>query len=596
MRGRQDHWIGTQNIGVFLHVTKDSTARTVLLALALAGVTFVVFGQTAGHEFLHYDDPDYVTENPHVLPGLTLANVKWAFTTGHAANWHPVTWLSHMLDCALFGPNPRGPHLVNVLLHAVNAVLLFLVLRTMTQAVWRSLLVAALFALHPLHVESVAWIAERKDVLSTLFWLLTMWAYVAYTRRRSVARYVVVAALLALGLMAKPMLVTLPFVLLLLDYWPLKRFPAEKGARVSLRVIRPFVVEKIPLFALSVASCLVTVLVQHQGGAVATLSKIALPYRIGNAAEAYAEYLLKTLWPAKLAAFYPHPGASLAWGVAILSAFVLAAVSVLALRTLKSRRYVAVGWLWYVGTLIPVIGLVQVGDQAMADRYTYVPLIGVFIVIAWALGEAVAAKPGWRAVIVAYVVLTMGVLGALTWVQTSRWRNDTALFSHALAVTEYNAVAHNNLGNALLRDGLRDQAIRHFRDALEIDPGHIRAYVNLGQALYELGNIQEAVQLYARALQLAPNHAPAHVSLGVALLKAGHPEEAAQHLARAVQLDPENVEAHNNLGVALAAQGRLKEAAQHFAEALRLRPDHSGARQNLERALAQLKQNGALEQ
>ena len=490
-----------------------------LICFMLAIVTLAVYWQVGNSAFVNYDDPTYVTDNQDVRAGLTAESVTWAFSTTHGGNWHPLTWLSHMLDCQIYGLNPRGHHYTNLLFHILNTILLLLVLQKMTGALWKSALVAALFALHPLHVESVAWVAERKDVLSTFFWMLTVGVYVLYVENPGVKKYLLTILLFALGLMAKPMLVTLPFVLLLLDYWPLGRFqikklgtaqssdgtspkdtrnekrkspkgPAkdavrskkntESGYRWSLAL--PLIWEKIPLFVIAVASSIVTFFAQQSGGAVRSLEALPFTVRISNALVAYISYIGKTIWPFHLAVFYPHPGMLAGWKIAG-ACLLLLSISFMAIRALRLYPYFTVGWLWYLGTLVPVIGLVQIGSQAMADRYTYVPLIGIFIIIAWGIFDLAA---GWRyrkegvAVVSASLLL---ILMVMTWFQLQHWSNSITLFKHAINVTENNLTAHYNLGLALVKNARMDEAIDHFTRALQINPDNANSHKNLGNAM-----------------------------------------------------------------------------------------------------------------
>ena len=510
-----------------------------LVCVFLAVATLAVYWQVGSYEFVNYDDNYYISDNSHVQQGLTGDSIIWAFTATHIANWHPLTWLSHMLDCQLYGMNPTGHHLTNVFFHLVNTLLLFLVLKWMTGALWRSGFVAALFALHPLHVESVAWVAERKDVLSTLFWMLTMWAYLGYTKRPGVKRYLLILLFFALGLMAKPMLVTLPFVLLLLDYWPLGRIwlgqsgiehPVANQANIAAKKPRTqifrLLLEKTPLFALAAVSSVVTFIVQKSGGAVKALETYPFNIRITNAMVSYFRYISKAIWPQKLAALYPHPGQSLPMWHAALAGLLLVVISTVVIRAGRRCPYLPVGWLWYVGTLVPVIGLVQVGEQAMADRYTYVSLIGLFIIIAWGVPELVK---GWRqrrlALGVSAGVLLLGLM-VCTWFQARHWKDTITLFTHAVNVTANNYVAH--------------------------------------------------------------------YSLGLALGKEGKLEESMEHSYKALRIKPDYADAHNNLGTALAKQGRMKEAAAHFSEALRINPDYQKARENLEKALFILRKRGLI--
>jgi len=578
--------------------------RTVPLAVALglSVLVLAVYLQTGSHGFITLDDGEYVYQNVHVRNGLSPEGVRWAFTAFHSANWHPMTWLSHMTDVSLFGQDAGWPHRVNVLLHLANTVLLFLVLWRMTGGLWQSGFVAALFAVHPLHVESVAWISERKDVLSTLFWLLTMWAYLWYVRKPGAGRYLLVAVLFALGLMSKPMLVTLPLVLLLLDGWPLGRLSRGVAAR---RVL-----EKVPLLALSVASCIVTVLAQGSGAAIAPVRNAPLAFRVSNAAVSYATYLGQTVWPASLSVFYPHPASVHsgvpAWQVAG-AALLLGGVSFLAFRERRRRPYLAVGWLWYVGTLVPVIGLVQVGGASHADRYTYVPLIGIFVALAWGASELVSGRRWGRAAMGAAGGAVVLALTTTAYVQAGYWRDSGTLFSRALAVTQDNWMAWTCLGVALEERGRSEEAVARYREALRIDPdfaeawydlgvstarmgkdreamgyyrealkrapGLANAWYNLGVSAEKLGLPREAMDAYREALRRDPAYARAWYNLGLAHGRAGEVREAIDCLRRAVQSDPAYVDAWYNLGVAQARSGDPEGAVAAFREALRLAPD-----------------------
>jgi protein O-mannosyl-transferase len=559
------------------------------LCLLLVLVTLLVYLPAWRHQFLRFDDADYVTDNGMVQSGLTWAGAKWAFTTFHSSNWHPLTWLSHMLDATLFGPGPTGPHGANVLLHVANTVLLFLLLGRLTQAVWRSALVAALFALHPLHVESVAWVAERKDLLSGMFFLLSVLAYTSYVSyvshkaERSLRFYLLSLFFFALGLLSKPMLVTLPLVLLLLDYWPLRRFTIY-----DLRfTIWPLIREKVPFLVLSIVSCVITYQAQQQGGAVRSLASFPLDERIGNAAVAYARYLGKVFWPVDLAVFYPHPGQ---WppGLVLLAAALLAGLCLLVLRYGRRFPYAVTGWFWFLGMLIPVIGLVQVSNQSMADRYTYLPSIGLFIVLAWGAGELVDCRRRAKAlagiaaglVVVACAVQTRG--------QLRYWRDGESLFRHALAVTGRNFVAHNNLGNVLLDQGHVDEAIAHYQRALEIQPRYADAGNNLGSALLEKGQVDEAIAWYQKALELQPDYALAHNNLGNALLRKGQVDEAIAQYCKTLALQPDYASAWNNLATALRKKGQLDEAIIHYRKALELNPCHARGHNNLGDVLLQM--------
>ena len=492
---------------------RDGVAVWAVCALLLLAVA-LVFGQTVGHEFVNYDDDDYIYENSQVTRGLTSEGVGWAFTRSHSGNWHPLTWMSHMLDCECYGLRPGGHHLSNVLLHAATAILLFLALRQMTGRLWPSALVAVVFAVHPLRVESVAWVTERKDLLSGLFFMLTLAAYARYAGRPfSPARYLAVVVLFALGLMAKPMLVTLPFVLLLLDYWPLDRF--DGSPRRGLRLI----VEKIPLLLLAMASCMVTLQVQSMAFAEGRATPFSL--RIANALLAYVTYLGQIFWPAGLSVLYPYPTQSLPmWKVAGAS-LVLAAITSSAMAGWRKRPYLLVGWLWYLGMLVPVIGLVQVGTQAMADRYTYLAQIGPYLVLVWG-SESMCRGWTWRRWMcgAASALIVAGLI-ACAWRQATYWRNSETLWTHTLAHTAENFLAHNNFGVDLARQGRLDEAMAQYRSALEINPGYPEANVNLAGLLSRRGKDQEAIAYYERALRNVRERVEIHFTLGTVLRRQG---------------------------------------------------------------------------
>ena len=556
------------------------------MALAICGLLLLavgtVFGQTIRHGFVNYDDGPYVVENPQVTRGLSADGIAWAFTHSHASNWHPLTWISHMLDCRLYGLEPGGHHLTNVLLHAATAILLFLVLLEMTGEVWPSALTAAVFAVHPLRAESVAWVAERKDVLSGLLFVATLAAYAGYVRRPfSLARYLAVVVLYVLGLMAKPMLVTLPLVLLLLDGWPLGRL---HGATTANGTWKRVILEKLPLLVVAAGSSIVTLLVQHE--ALVPSEQVALSWRIANAMVSYATYLTQFVCPAGLAVMVPHPANTLpAWKIA--GALVgLAAISAGVVTARRKYPWLLLGWLWYLVMLIPVIGLVQVGKQAMADRYTYLPQIGLAIILAWAGGAVCRWRPDRRWACGAISALLVAVLMASAWRQTSYWQDSETLWTHTLSCTSSNPVAHNNLGAALNRQGRTDEAIAQYRQALEIRPDHVEAHNNLGNALAGRGRLDEAIAQYQKTLEINPEHVEAHNNLGVALAGRGRLDEAIAQYQKALEINPEHVEAHNNLGVALADRGRVAEAITEYQSALKIDPAHAGAHNNLGLALA----------
>ena len=592
--------------------------RAALLAgVLLFGLVLVAFLPGLSNGFVGYDDPDYVTENDHVQAGLTWEGVQWAFRSTDAANWHPMTRLSHMLDCELFGLAPWGHHLTSALLHALNATLLFAVLRLMTGATWRSFAVAMLFGLHPLRVESVAWIAERKDVLSTLFWMLTLWAYVCCAEARKADQgpgtadhaprtthqipifYLLSLAFFTLGLMSKPMLVTLPFVLLLLDYWPLRRMQKEEcrmqnekagtalaASRSALLAPRStlyapllrLLAEKLPFFLAAAVFSGVTFVVQKQGGAV--IASLPLADRVANAVVSYCRYLGKLVWPADLAAFYPGVEH---WPVAAVAAagLLLAGISVAAIALRRAHPYILVGWLWFLGTLVPVIGLVQVGMQSMADRYSYVPSIGILLVLVWGAQELTR---GWRyqgAAATALAAAAALVCAGLTWRQLGYWKDTESLFRHALLVTKDNYGAHHGLGMALDRQERLDEAISEYRATLRANSNYVLAYNNLGVDLAGQGHLEEAMSQFQTALKIAPGYADPHNNIGTTLEKQGRFDEALAQFQEAVKLKPDFPDAHYNLGVALGRKGMSEEAAQEFQRVIGLRPNYAEAHNNL---------------
>jgi tetratricopeptide (TPR) repeat protein len=563
--------------------------QSLLIALVLVAATLAAFWRVGGNDFVAYDDATYVTGNAHVRAGLTAAGVRWAFTSREAANWHPLTWLSHMADVEVLGLAPGRHHAESLLLHALNAVLLFLVLGGATGALLPSAAAAALFALHPLHVESVAWAAERKDVLCALFWLLTLGAYVRYARRRTAGRYLVVVALFSLGLLAKPMLVTLPFVLILFDWWPLGRLlpPGRAAAGPPAQPAAALLAEKVPLLLLAAASSWVTLLAQQAGEAVVSAGNLPLVARFANAAVAYGTYLSKTLWPVGLSVFYRYPAAApapLLWGAALA---LLAAGTALVVRGRRTAPFLLVGWLWFLGTLVPVIGLVKVGAQFIADRYTYLPLVGIFIAAAW--GGAVLARGGRgrQAVLGGAVAAALAICAALTWAQVGVWRDSRSLFEHALGVDPDNWLAHNNLGTVLTAAGSLDAAAAHYRAALRVKPDYETAHYNYANLLVGAGRLDEAAAQFREALRLSPRYAEASDNLGALLLRQGKFEEARRQFQATLEVSPDLPQARNNLGVALQKLGRRAEALPQFAAAVQLDPGFFRARVNLGLALAE---------
>ena len=554
------------------------------MAAALAVATFAVYGQVISHQFISLDDDVYIRDNPMVAGGLTLKGIAWAFTSFQDSNWHPLTWLSHMVDSEIFGLSAGGPLLENALIHVSNTLLLFLFLKRVTGASWQSAIVAALFALHPLHVESVAWAVERKDTLSTFFGLLSLLAYVRYTEAASSKRYALVALWLGLGLMTKPMLVTWPFVLLLLDYWPLRRleWQPEDGIKRFGKAWVPLFREKLPLFCLVAASMVVTYLAQSYGGTVRALVDASFPWRLVNALASYAKYLFLTFWPSGLGVYYPlSPAGVPAWQLAV-AVVLLLAISAIALREARRRPYLITGWLWFLGTLVPVIGLVQVGvGPAMADRYHYIPSIGLFIAIIFGLADLAIA---WRIGRVSIAVVSTAVLlvfGSLTALQVSRWRDSMTLFERTLSVTSDNLVIHYNFGHFLGQQGKYDEAVPHFAEALRIKPDFFDALINMGVSLSEQGKSAEAISYYHRALGVEPHNAKAHMQLALALVKQEKGDDALQEAYKALEFAPNDADIRTNLGLMLARRKELSEAATQLNEALRLNPNSAEAHNNL---------------
>jgi tetratricopeptide (TPR) repeat protein len=542
-----------------------------------------VYWQVLTFDFISFDDYMYVRDNPIVRQGITFEGIKWAFATMYAGNWHPLTWLSHMMDIEIFGLNPGMYHVMNVFIHMASTLLLFYCLRRMTGSIWKSAVVAFIFGLHPLHVESVAWISERKDVLSTFFWILTMLCYKRYIERRSAASYIAVAVCYLLGLMAKPMLVTLPFVLLLLDFWPLKRpglivsdevgvstaKDMKQGIRWSgmLKLIR----EKIPLLLIAGVASVTTIFAQKGSGAISNLEIIPLHIRLQNAIISYLIYMEKMVWPSHLAVFYPFPK-MIALPMVIISAATLIALTLLFVVNISRFPYLIVGWLWYLGTLLPVIGIIQVGSQAMADRYTYVPLIGISIMIAWGLPQLIDQWRSGRYVLSGILCLIVPLLMWSTWHHTGYWKDNVTLFSHAIDVTKDNYLAHNSLGVALCNRGEFDAGINHYIEALRIYPEHIQALNNLGAALVKEREYGKSIEHFKKAIQLDPYFVNAHYNLGVALYSLGKVDEAIKEYQEVLQLNPQHSGAFQNIQIALAKQRKISDAIIQLNDALKTEP------------------------
>lgn len=561
--------------------------KSLLLSALLALMVIVCYWPVQEHGFVNYDDPLYVTENQQVQAGLTWEGFLWAFRDMQSTNWHPLTWLSHMTDWQLFRDQAAGHHWNNVLFHVINTLLLFSLLKGMTGALWQSACVAAIFALHPLNVESVAWIAERKNLLSTGFGLLSLLFYRRYLLRTSWVWYLPVMLAFSMSLMAKPMLVTLPFVMLLLDYWPLNRYPLVLEADGGGRAEGPFprqapcypdmghhllrlIIEKIPLFMLSGFSMIVTIVAADRGGAIKSLAHFPLAGRLANVLHAYAGYLVKYVWPDNLSVFYPNRPGDFLWQT-VPALFLLASVTFVVLHQVRRRPYLAVGWFWFLGTLVPVIGLVQVGLQGMADRYTYVPCIGLSIMLAWGLSDLRGSmRYPFIPVLVLSVLLLAAGFGSRS--QIRIWENSQTLFSHAVKVTEHNEIAHNNLANALFQQGDTEGAVAHFREAVRINPWYMTAHNNLGILLARQGKTLEAIEAYEKTLRMNPRHKGALFNMGLALESQNRLDDADRYYAEVLLVDPGHAQAHRQLGVTAVKRGRYGQAIIHFEAALTLRP------------------------
>lgn len=556
------------------------------ICLALAALTFFVFLPALENDFVAFDDPAYLTENLQVQRGLSLEGVKWAFTTTHASNWHPITWLSHMLDMQLFGPDPGAHHGMSIALHTINTIMLFLVLSSMTAAIGRSAVVAALFAIHPLHVESVAWAAERKDVLSTFFLMLELICYRHYLRTRTVTRYLLVIIVFALGLMAKPMLVTLPVLLILLDYWPLGRFqkegPPGQAVLISSRV--SVFLEKAPLLALSALSSVITLAAQSRSGTVASLERLSFFNRLGNSLASYLNYVLKMLWPSGLAFYYPLSETPPWWNIITAAIFVVF-VTVISIRMRRTSPFLFVGWFWYLFTLAPVIGIVQVGAQAMADRYTYIPLIGLFIVLSWSVWAGMSKLRQGRVFTFALFVVAILLLGAVSRRSVSYWRNSITLFSHALEVTERNWMAEYNLARVYQDSRQFEQALLHYQRALKVKPNYWKGHLNMGVISYEQGNINDAIPRFHKARSLRPDQPEPAFNLGMSFARLGRHEEAASYFALALRADPTYDRALEKLGESFLLLNRADEALTVFSSFTEKHPASAIGHYNLGRSL-----------
>lgn len=553
-----------------------------LVCVFLVMIVAFIFGQTLRHDFINFDDNLYVTENPHVLNGLNWADIKWAFTTQHTGYSHPITWLSHQLDCQLYGTWAGGHHLTSICIHAINAILLFLLLFRTTGSFWSSAFVAELFAIHPLHIESVAWIAERKDVLSALFFFLTLHAFVSYVVKPTVGRYLLTFCLYLLGILSKPMLVTLPFLLLLLDYWPLRRLSllATGDVRGSSNLGK-LILEKLPLVLIAVLWSVVTFAMQKGAGALVESAHVQFSHRLANAVASYGMYVWNTFWPHDLALFYPYPR-TVRVKTVIISAVLIAFVSVACFGRRRSSPYFLTGWLWFLGMLVPVIGLIQVGGQSRADRYTYLPQIGLFLLITWGAIELVRKWQRGHEILIAGAVLVIIALTVDSYFETSFWRDSERLWNRTLTNTSKNHVAQNNFGNALMDKGELDDAIIHFRESVEIFPDYPEAHNNLGVALAGKDHFNEAIASYRVATRLRPRYAEAHNNLAISLARSTQTEEAVTEFQEALRIDNDLLDGHYNFGVLLAQLGRRDEATAQFKEVLRLKPGDPEATEQLQ--------------
>jgi tetratricopeptide (TPR) repeat protein len=543
--------------------------RKTIICLILIIATLAVYWQVQNNDFVYFDDDLYVLENPDIKTGLNLKSIYWAFTNVRAGFWFPITWLSHIIDYSLYGINPKGHHFNNLLFHTANALLLFLALHRMTGALWRSACVSALFALCPLNAEPVAWISSRKDVLSTFFWMLTIYCYTIYTEKPEVWRYLLVFLFFSLGLMSKPMLMTLPFVLILLDYWPLDRLRLGSSSSSNNLMKYPdrnvkdqkysfmkLLFEKVPLFIFSLSSCVIVYFAEMEVGALKSLDKYPLDVRIFNAITSYAKYVYKLICPVNLACFYPHPGMPEWWQIAG-SGFIIIMVSILALKYIRQHPYLFVGWLWYLVTLVPVIGFIQIGGHALADRYAYIPLIGIFIIIVWG-GYSLFTKRRYNQIAISIIFCLFLLYSSIfTNIQIGYWQNSITLFKHAINVTPANYKAQYNLGIIYARMDNLKEATYHFYKALEIDPRSSDTHTNLGFIFFQKGDLKEAFNHYKKALEINPENDKAHNNLGVLFVKTGDFQEALFHFSEAVRINPGYINARNNLSLALQELGHM---------------------------------------
>ncbi len=572
---------------------RKNNSTIYLLAFLLIVLTYIPYYSVGSFDFVNYDDNLYVTENLMVQKGISSESIKWAFTTFRTANWHPVTWLSLMTDYEFFGLNPGAFHRVNLLIHIMNSLLLFFLFWKYTGSIWKSWLLAILFAVHPVHVESVAWVSERKDVLSTLFWLIVMMFYYFYVKTRKQKWVVFALFSFVIGSLTKPMIVTLPFALLLIDIWPLKRLKwnmepqSKKGSVNHTFEMKPFfslIKEKFPFFIISTGSAVITFIAQKQGGAVSSIEGLPLAYRIKNSIFSYFQYIKKMIWPKDLAVFYPF-NENITLSQVIFSVVILIAISYMAIYFIKKYAFLFSGWFWYLGTLVPVIGIVQVGAQSMADRYTYIPSIGLFYMIIWGVAHAVRKWKVVKTFVVVGVTVVIFLFIKISNAQVATWKDSITLFTHAIEVTDDNSVAYSNAGFELFQTGRIDESIEHLTKAVKLSSANSMAYNNLGMAYGQKGELDKAIPLLEKALELDKNNARAHQNMGIAVGRKGDIEKAKQHFKKAVEINPLFADAWNNLGKAYLMQQQAEEGEKVFRKLLALDPDYPGAKEKLNDAM-----------
>ncbi len=553
-----------------------------IFVLLIIVLTCIAYSPVLNNDFINFDDDVYVTDNFHIDDGVTLKNIQWAFTAVYAKNWHPLTWLSHMLDIQFFGMNPFGHHLTNLIFHFLNAFLLFIILKKMSGAYWKSLIVMGLFALHPMHVESVAWVSERKDVLSTFFWMLAIWIYTYYIKKPGIKQYLSVCVCFTLSLLAKPMAVTFPFVLLLIDHWPLGRCRITSARMQDSEVLQYplhiLIFEKLPFFMISAASCGITFYAQNKGGALGSFDLYPLGTRLGNAVVSYTHYIIKMIYPINFAILYPHPGMPDLHFLLISSFFIIFLVGI-SILTLKRFPWLFTGCFWYLGILFPVIGVVQVGAQGMADRYTYTPMIGIYILVVWSIAplfyKMKLSQKTISFVSVFLILILIIPLCIQTFRQNQYWKDSTSLFQHAINITNNNYIAHNNLANAMMQKGKIKEAVFHYSEALRIKPDYPLALGNIGLALSKLGRRNEALDFYFKALAIEPENENIFTNIGNLFSELGNIEKAIHYYKKAIFYNSETVKAHMNMGNLLMNSGKLDEAMFHYRRVLDINLDHT---------------------